>query len=271
MKTLTAIFLAIVLFGCTEKRNSASAPLQSKPVSVTKSADTLPGFSKLNFFALYKLSPKTTAIVIPLHDKDESPPTFFDTLVNQLKYPEPGSLMPIGSHYVDTSGEYRLLKVDTLSQRVRHHIAPFYFVYGTRGAAKVTISEVLLALDECKTNFIALTISTFDTANYGTPSLCSDKPLNIDYKGNYTAVEKQIAQLQKAAKSDYEYLDKIPIKVFGHVGSMFLAFSDDFLWERAKGGQKCFFPSRHIFMQEKNGHLKQYWAESLDLFGIPCD
>lgn len=212
------------------------------------------------------------AIVIPLHYKAvEAPSTIFDTLVDQLKYPEPGSLMPIGSSYVDTSGLYMILKVDSLSERVKQHIAPVYYVYGTKGAAKVTINEVLLALDECKTNFIALTFSTFDTTHYGMPILCSDKPFTIDYKGNYTDVEKQIVQLQGEQKGDYDYLPKITTKVFGHAGSMFFAFSDDFLWERAKGEQKCFFPSRYIFKQEKNGPLKRYWVQDLDLFGIPCD
>lgn len=211
------------------------------------------------------------AIVIPLHDKDVAPPTIFDTLVKQLKYPERGSLMPIGSSYVDTSGLYKILKVDSLSGRVKQHIASVYFVYGTKGVAKVIISEVLLALDECKTNFIALTISYFDTTHYGMPILCSDKPLKIEYKGNYADVEKQIVQLEGEQKGDYDYLPKIPTKVFGHAGSMFFAFSDDFLWERAEGEQKCLFPSRYIFKQEKNGPLKRYWVESLDLFGIPCD
>ncbi|MCA6438536.1 MAG: hypothetical protein ACRCSM_06285 [Sediminibacterium sp.] len=200
MKTLTAIFITILLFGCREKRNTVPTPLQSKPAPSIKLADTLRDFSTINFFAVYKLSPKTMAIVIPLHDKDVAPPTIFDTLVNQLKFPEPGSLMPIGSSYVDTSGLYKILKVDSLSERVKQHIAPAYFVCGTKGAAKVTINEVLLALDECKTNFIALTISSFDTTHYGMPILCSDKLLKIEYNGNFADVEKQIVQLEGEQK-----------------------------------------------------------------------
>lgn len=271
MKAITTVFLISLLYGCGEKHDKISAVLKNEPLSASILPDSFANVSEVSFLAVYKLTPTIMAVVIPLSSKEEGAPTFFDSVVNGLKYSEKGSLMPIGSHLFDTTGEYRLLKNQKLADNIKKHIAPYYYIYGMKGTSKVAIQDIIFALDECKTSFIALTLRNLDTAKYGIPLLCSNKQVNLIYGKNYSDREKEIEKLYQSQKGDYDYLDSIQTKVFAQDGSFYFTYNDDFLWDRVKGKQKCFFPMRAIFTRSKDGSLKQYWTECIDLFGVPCD
>jgi hypothetical protein len=59
----------------------------------------------------------------------------------------------------------------------------------------MTTDEVICRIDDCRENFIALTIKNFDTAKNGKPLFCSIKPLKLNYGKNYFAIQRKIQKI----------------------------------------------------------------------------
>ena len=131
------------------------------------------------------------------------------------------------------------------------------------------INDVILGLDECKTNVIGLTIKNFDTLKNGKPILCSKKLLKLEYKNNYSKIETLIEKYNKS--KNYDYTDKVRTKVFANIDSIYFTYDDDFEWGKHPNKSKCLFPTRAILLLNKNSEIETLWTEGLDLLGIACD
>ncbi len=131
------------------------------------------------------------------------------------------------------------------------------------------INQVILGLDECKTNIIGLTIKNFDTLKNGKPILCSRKLLKLEYKNNYSKIETLIEKYNKS--KNYDYTDNIRTKVFANIDSIYFTYDDDFAWRKHPNKSKCLYPTRAILLLKKNSEIETLWTEGLDLFGIACD
>jgi hypothetical protein len=168
----------------------------------------------------------------------------------------------------DTSGPYKLIRSEKLESEIGKHYDKEFYVYGTKGNTKAAIKAIVFGLDECRTNIIAFCLDDAGLASVGHPIFCSDKKIDLSYSNKYDNIERSIGYYLSKMPSDYN--DSIKLKVMGNAGNFYFTYNDDFLWGRMKES-KCKFPARGIYMIDNNNNVSRYWAEDLDLFGIPCD
>jgi len=259
MRLTLLLFFALVLFSCKDKKAASSLPIpRSDTGDHYQSAN--PDISKTLFYPVFELSPQTTAFIIPLDSLPEQVLHLggIDSLPEKLKQHK----------LYDTLGAYQLIRNDSLETLIKKSFSAEYYIYGTLGMAKARVNAVVFGLDECRTNFCAFCIDKANIASIGHPVVCSDKPLDLHYSKNYGNTEKAIDRF--LSKMPHDYSDSINIRVFANTGNFYFSYSDDFLWGIRPAETKCRFPARCIFKIDGDD-TSRFWAESLDLFGIPCD
>jgi len=259
MRLLLFLIFALPVFSCKDKKYS---PTSGVPGNETGNVYRLESTQdpKTVFYPVFELSPKTTAFVIDL-----------DSLPGQV--PLPGGMDSIlemlkNHKLYDTLGAYKLLKNDRLETKIKKYFNSEYYIYGTRGNVKTRIKDIVFGLDECRTNFCAFCIDNSDIVSIGHPIFCSGKLVDLHYSNDYSIIEKNINSFLSKTPGDYS--DSTPIKVFGNADNFYFTYSDDFLWGQNPAESKCKFPARGIYRVDGNS-ITRFWAEDLDLFGIPCD
>lgn len=135
----------------------------------------------------------------------------------------------------------------------------------------MTVDEVICRIDDCRENFIALTIKGFDTAKNGKPIFCSTKPLNLNYGKNYYSIQRKIQKMDDSIVYRYSDVDSTKVKVYANIGSAYFVYNDDFLWGKNSKISKCKFPERRILIPQKKNQFKTIHLDGLDLYGYRCD
>ncbi|MEN2399792.1 hypothetical protein GKZ90_0008385 [Flavobacterium sp. MC2016-06] len=275
MKNFISFFLGLLLISCNQKNETIvkktntikeTAPLEKIDIDTT-------------LFSVYDLSKTTTAIVVNLQEKKTYNGASFDEIFNQIETKDSLYNVLYGSQtnkiknfeYYDTLGSYKLIKSKKLENEIKKIVEKSYYVYGTKGFSEVTINDVVVGLDECRTSIIAFPIQNFDTIKNGKPIFCSKQLLKIEYQKSYLETQYKIRQYEEKESINYDYKDNIKTKVFANIGDAYFAYNDDFLWGKYPGKSKCKFPGRSIYIVKKDKPIKKFWVDGLDLFGIPCD
>ncbi|RZJ56263.1 MAG: hypothetical protein EOO44_00200 [Flavobacterium sp.] len=271
---IIAFLLTLLLISCHQKNEKISTAKTEIPK--TDSIEKIDIDKTL--FSVYELSKTTTAIVANLQEKNTYEGAKFDKIFDQVNAKdslynvlERDSAKVKNFEYYDTLGPYKLIKNKTLEKEVKKIIEKSYYVYGTKGFSKVTINNVIMGLDECRTNFIAFPIEDFDTAKNGKPIFCSKQLLNINYHKSYSDIQKKVRAFYDKESTSYDYTDEIKPTVFANIGNAYFIYRDDFIWGKDLEKSKCKFPARTIYIVNKDNPVKKFWVDGLDLFGIPCD
>lgn len=275
MKNIIGFFLSLLVISCHQKNETVVIKNDEN-----KKSDTL---EKINIdktlFSVYDLSQKTTAIVVNLNDESTSNGAAFDNIFNEVNakdslynvLEDPKADKIRNFEYYDTLGSYKLIRNKTLENQIKKIIETSYYVYGTKGFAKIDIKDVVCGLDECRTNIIAFPIENFDTAKNGKPVFCSKQLLAINYQNSYFDIQKKVRDYDDQQSKNYDYKDNIKTKIFANLGNAYFSYNDDFMWGKDHGKSKCDFPGRAIYIVTKNKPITKFWVDGLDLFGIPCD
>ena len=270
MKKTAYLLGLILLFNSCQKEVKKISTIKVKQ-EVTK-----PKFNIAEnlFMSVYDLSEKTTSIVINLNDSETK--TKFDKIFENLDFKDSITDDYFNNKhdsknidFVDTLGKYKLFKNLSLTKKIKKNVDIKYYIYGTKGFSEMKINEVIIGIDECKTNIIGLTIKNFDTIKNGKPILCSKKLLNLEYKNDYREIETIIEKYNISQK--YDYTDNVKTKVFANLDSIYFTYDDDFDWGKNPNKSKCLYPTRSVILITKKGKIQTLWTEGLDLFGIPCD
>lgn len=275
MKTIISLFLCFLLISCNQKKETIT-----KTTVHYKESDSLDKIDiDKTLYCVYDLSKTTTAIVANLNEENTYNGAAFDKIFNEVNakdslynvLEDPKANKIRNFEYYDTLGSYKLIRNKTLENQIKKIIETSYYVYGTKGFAKMDIKDVVCGLDECRTNIIAFPIENFDTTKNGRPVLCSKQLLKINYQKSYFDIEKKIQEFNEKESENYDYKDNIKIKVFANIGDTYFTYSDDFIWGKYPDKSKCDFPGRAIYIVKKDKPIERLWADGLDLFGIPCD
>jgi len=255
MRLLCSILFFALLLSCNERKSITTS-------NITSSAP------EGSFYPVYQLSPGTTAFVVnfAVEGKKGLPDSLFDRIVHT---DSAGVCDMPDCRVFDSSGAYNLVQNDRLQSEVRKHYDKEYYVYGTQGSTKAVIKAVVFGLDQCRTNILAFCLDNQAIASIGHPVFCTDKKIDLQVAGDYSAVQKNIESWLSKQPADYK--DSIPEKVLGNIGNYYFTYSDDFLWGQKEKEAKCKFPARSIYKIDSANSVSLYWSEGLDLFGIPCD
>jgi len=237
-------------------------------------------WTEINLYSAHELSENNTYIIKNM-DEGYGEPSTFDDLFNEIdleemfivKYYEMlyENKVPQNITYSDTTGIFRMVHNERVENKLKPLVENEFFIYGTKGMDIYKIDKVTFALDECKTNFFAFSVGSFNKEKFGSPILASEKKLDIVYGNNYNDIEKKINEYYKEMESDYK--DNIPVKVYANAGNYFFSYNDDFNWNKKWGDSdpQCMFPDRAIFYLDDEGNIELVWYDELDLYGIPCD
>lgn len=273
---LIFLIISFSFFISCQKKNKKN---QNIPLAKTAEYDTKTESEiKDNIiYPVYNLANNTTAIVITMFESDKASQyekiyhriNERDSLEKDFYTPKASKLKKI--EFYDTLGIVHLIKSKDLEKEIKKIIAPKYYVYGTKGFSEMTTDEVVCRIDDCRENFIALTLKNFDTAKNGKPLICSIKPLNIKYGKNYFAIQQKIQKMDDSIVYRHGDQDSTKVKVYANIGSAYFVYNDDFLWGKNSNVSKCKFPERRILIQEKNDKFKTIYVEGLDLYGFRCD
>lgn len=270
MRKLLLFFgIITVLYSC-QKKIKKTITIEEKEVSLKPKFN----IAENSFMPVYDLSETTTAIVININDTQTK--TKFDKIFEDIDKENAISNdyfhSPSESENIifeDTLGAYKLIKNINLTNEIKSNVDAKYYIYGTKGYSGMKINNIVLGLDECRTNIIGLTIKNFDTIKNGKPILCSKKLLKLEYNNDYSEIESIIENYNNAKK--YDYTDNVKTKVFANIDSIYFTYDDDFIWKKKPSKSKCLYPTRAILVLTKNKKIKTLWTEGLDLFGIGCD
>ena len=265
IKLLFALLFYLLLLSCNHKAE------KSKP-KITTQKET-----ELNFdgFPVYSISKNIDAITFEL-DNYEEETLFYNKIYHQVVKEDTlfvynsGPIKSINSTQIDTSETFKIFKSAKLEERIKSKLKSSYYVYGTKGFTKVTLGNVYFTVDECISNIIAVKIIGFDKEKYGSPLICTEKPINLVYGNDYKKVEKKINKEENRLKQDY-YNPPNTTKVYGNIGSNYFTYQDDFGWKKEFNMKDVNFPSRAIYVVNSKGKVDNVWGKGLDLFGISCD
>ena len=166
--------------------------------------------------------------------------------------------------HIETTNRFSLFTNKTLSDSLSYLIGKEFYIYGQYGLCKSKISEILLCLDECLTNFVLLKLEEIDPS-IGNPLIATRKKAEIQFTRNLK-IESDFNQFIDSLPVDYT--DTVPSIFFGEWNNYYLFYSDNFLWHI--DSKSCRFPSRNIVFL-RNKYFNTKWNCGLDLFGIPCD
>jgi hypothetical protein len=223
------------------------------------------------FYPVYELSPKTTALVVPLSEIGERRGVL-DSIFNDVAktdgiYETRG--IPKTHTLYDTTGIYKLVKSSKLETAFRNYFDGELYVYGTNGYAKTKVKDIVYGLDECISNVFAFCFDKRSIATIGHPLFCTDKLIDLNYAKEYNKIEQSIHTYEAKQKDDYT--DSIKTKVFAHVGDFYFTYHDDFKVEHKTHKSKCKFPGRSVYWVDAKSSVDCFWTTGLDWFGIPCD
>lgn len=280
MKNIIGFLLASLLISCQQKNeqivkvnNQNQVQIQNKK---SNELDEIPADKA--FFSVYDLSKKTTAIVVNLNGKNTYNGAMFNKVFNEVStkdsiykfIEDPTAVRNQNLEYYDTLGVYKLTKNKSLENQIKKIIQPSYYVYGTKGFSKINIKNVVYAIDECFTNIIAFPIENFDTTKNGKPIFCSSKLLAIEYRKNYSDIEKKVQEYDEKENKKLDYKDDIKTKIFANIGDAYFSYNDDFVWGKDFEKRKSKFPKRTIYIVKKDKPINKFWVNGLDLLGINC-
>lgn len=223
------------------------------------------------FYPVYELSPKTTALVVPLSEIGDRRGVL-DSIFNEIAkadgvYETKG--LPKTHTFYDTTGVYKLVKSPKLETAFKPYFNQDLYVYGTNGYVKAKVKDIVYGLDECISNVFAFCFDKRSIGSIGHPLFCSDKLIDLSYAKEYNKVEQGIQAYE--AKHPDDYTDSIKTKVFAHVGDFYFTYHDDFKSEHKSSKSSCKFPGRSIYWVDAKSSVDCFWATGLDWFGIPCD
>lgn len=271
-KFIPLLLTALFLISCNSKENQAPTRITKQLAKTDAKFDVLPAFS---------ISDSIDAIVFELLDYEIDKKDFYEEIYDQVAkedtlYDFSGDnhpyLKPINATYIDTSGQFNILRSQKLEKRLKEKLKPSYYVYGTLGYTKVSIGDVYFTVDECLSNIIAIKLNGYNRKKYGHPLFCSEKPLGLVYGKNYAKELKAIHQFDRELAQKVDYSNALnSTKIFANKGSYYFAYEDDFASSREYESSKIKFPSRTIYSINDKGKADCIWGKCLDLFGIPCD
>jgi hypothetical protein len=223
------------------------------------------------FYPVYELSPKTTALVVPLSEigarRGILDSIFYEIAKTDSVYETRG--IPKRHTMFDSSGVYKLVKSSKLETAFRKYFDREFYVYGTNGYAKTKVTDIAYGLDECISNIFAFCFDKRSLKSIGHPVFCSDKLIDLTYGKDYNKVEHSVEDYLSHRPDDYS--DSIKTKVLGNIGDFYFTYNDDFLWSQKKNKSKCKFPARSVYWVDAQRSVDCFWVDGLDLFGIPCD
>jgi|WetSurMetagenome_2_1015567.scaffolds.fasta_scaffold01083_7 hypothetical protein len=165
---------------------------------------------------------------------------------------------------VDTAARIKLISIRSISDSLSFLIGKKFYIYGEKGIYQSNVSDILIRLDQCETNFIFLKLNHIDPS-IGHPIMAMQKKIPLKFERD-TVWDKRYNESLMTLESDY--VDSIETVSFARWGKFHLVYSDSFDWYIDP--KKCYFPSRGI-INENNGEYNWVWGADLDLFGIPCD
>ena len=146
------------------------------------------------FYPVYELSPKTTALVVPLSEVGEhrgvSDSIFNDIAKVDGVYEANG--MPKAHTLYDSTGFYKLMKSSKLDAAFRKYFDRRFNVYGTNGFVKTKVKDIVYGLDQCVSNIFAFCFDKRIIGSIGHPVFCSDKLIDLNCAKDYSKVEKSI-------------------------------------------------------------------------------
>jgi hypothetical protein len=270
--TVLFLFLYPFLYSCKERKNAvgpagaadAADPAQGTGAQDFYKLDTMTPEGEL-FFPVFELSSKTTAFVVLFSQTDQK--GSLDSIFDQTIHMDNGA--PAGCEIYDTTGAYQLMRSGKLESAIKKHYPGKFYIYGTQGKATAAVKSIVFGLDDCRSNLFAFCLDNSDLTSIGHPLFCSYKNIDLQRADNYNSIEKTIGAWLSREPGDYD--DSIKLKVVGNTGNFYFTYNDDFLWGKNPDGSKCKFPTRSIYVVDGNNHVRRYWAEDLDLFGVGCD
>lgn len=269
MRILSVILFASFIFSCKDRKNISKPDISEHKTESFYRLDSSENAENL-FYPVFELSPKTTALVINFSENDKK--NLLDKLFDQVLHLDSTysvSEIPKNCKIYDALGAYRLIKSDKLETEILKYFNREFYVYGTHGNAKAKIKDIVFGLDECRTNIFAFCLDNSNIKSIGHPIFCSEKLIDLKYLNDYDGIERNIENY--LSKNPGDYNDSISVRVLGNVDNFYFTYNDDFLWGQKPDKAKCKFPARSIYIIDKNNKISRYWAEDLDLFGIPCD
>ena len=227
--------------------------------------------NKQLFYPVYELSPKTTALVVPLSEIGERRGVL-DSIFNDIAkadgvYETRG--IPKSHTLFDTTGVYKRVKSSKLEAAFKTYFDRELYVYGTDGYVKTKVKDIVYGLDECRSNIFAFCFDKRSLRTVGHPVFCSDKFIDYTCGKDYSKIEASILNYEARHKGDYT--DSTKTKVLANVGDFYFTYNDDFLWGQKDKRSKCNFPGRNVYWTDGKGSVDCFWYNWLDLFGIPCD
>jgi len=86
---------------------------------------------------------------------------------------------------------------------------------------------------------------------------------------NFSFIENRINNYLNKNPSDSK--NNSNPKILGNIGNIYFAYTDDFNWGKIPNDDKCYYPSRTIYIEKPNNKIESLWSFNLDLFGISCD
>jgi hypothetical protein len=226
-------------------------------------------FALDSILPVYRFSETEVGLVIILWDSEEnkSIQNFIDRVIKAediwTKFLS-GKSKDENYCVVDTAARFRFISVKSLSDTLSFLIGKKFYIYGEKGICESTVTDILLRLDQCETNFILIKLNNTDP-KIGHPILAMKKKIPLKF-GRDTLWDKRYNESLKSEESDYP--DSIGSISFARWESYHLVYSDSFDWYI--NPEKCYFPSRGIIVENK-GEYTWAWGSDLDLFGIPCD
>lgn len=274
--TIIIFIISFSLFiSCKDKDNKVKDITLKNVADDTKQLEA--EIKDNTIYPVYNLANNTTAIVVEIFDSGKN--SEYEKIyskINETDSLETGfydhwSAKKRKFEYYDTLGIVQLIKSKALEKEIKKIIEPKYYVYGTKGFSEVTVDEVVCRIDDCRENFIGLTIKNFDTSKNGKPLLCSIKPLKLTYGKNYFAVQREIQKIDDSLVYRYFDTDPTKVKVFANNGPAYFTYNDDFLWGKNSKLSKCKFPERRVLVQQKNNKFNTILLGGLDLYGLSCD
>jgi hypothetical protein len=271
IKSLLAVITIPFLFACNYEKTDRKIEINKKDSLNTSNLAFNNGLQSIfikDLHPVFEFSSKTTAFTIEI-SSDETK-TKLDTIFTNLFSNDEiynFEKVPKGFTLYDTLGIYRLIKSEEFQKKVKPFFDKEFYIYGTLGFVKLKFDDIVIGIDECKTNFFAFCFDKSKLANIGNPIFCSSNDIKLAYLKNPTLLEARFKKY--FPKHPYEYSDSLNTRFLGHVGNYYFTYNDDFIWGHSLES-KCQFPSRSVYFITSKS-IVQKWYEGLDLFGIPCD
>jgi len=226
----------------------------------------------VQFYSIFRLTKNTTAIVIPIDNTTDSKySSIFDKFYHQDSLHQFISKERLtkdrAKFYYDTLNGFLLLHDIQLENELKKIVPTEFYINGLKRILKSDITNIIINISECETNFIGFVLKNEPLLNNGKTIFASTKKIELEYINN-KAIDNQINQFISTQK--YDYRDSIRVKTFAKSNDLYFTYLDDFRWYDSKNNSNCLFPSRMIYKINKN-KISLFWGSGIDRFGIGCD